>query len=99
MRLTFRRTQSPLDSSVEPDETNSLAARVAMRLRATTWIAAILVTSPAIAERPNILFIMTDDQGAWAAGFAGHPQAHTPRLDRLAAEGAVLANCFSVTPV
>ena len=34
----------------------------------------------------NILFILTDDQGAWAMHCAGNDDIHTPNLDRLAAE-------------
>lgn len=51
------------------------------------------------ADRPNILFIMTDDQGPWAWGGGGHPDARTPNLDRLRSEGVHLANYFVTTPV
>ncbi|MFG0335071.1 MAG: sulfatase [Maioricimonas sp. JB049] len=51
------------------------------------------------AERPNILFIFTDDQAPWALGKSGDPNAHTPHLDRLFSEGAYLTNNFTVTPV
>lgn len=57
-------------------------------------------------ERPSILFIYTDDQAPWALGVAVKmglfdevPQAHTPHLDRLASEGALLVNHFCATPV
>ncbi len=43
-------------------------------------------------KRPNLLFIMTDDQAAWTLGGMGHPHAHTPVLDRLKADGAVFRN-------
>ena len=36
---------------------------------------------------PNILFILTDDQGPWALGAAGAKDARTPNLDRLADDG------------
>lgn len=39
------------------------------------------------AERPNVLFILTDDQGWADARFAGHPYVQTPNLDRLASQG------------
>jgi uncharacterized sulfatase len=45
------------------------------------------------------VFVLTDDQGPWALGAAGNPDARTPNLDRLASEGARLTNCFVVTPV
>lgn len=49
--------------------------------------------------RPNILFILTDDQGAWALGCAGNPEIQTPNLDRLAAGGIRFDNFFCASPV
>ena len=38
-------------------------------------------------QRPNILFIITDQQHAGMLGCAGNPYVKTPNLDRLAAGG------------
>ena len=38
--------------------------------------------------KTNILFILTDDQGVWAAGCYGNPEIRTPNIDRIAATGA-----------
>jgi len=51
------------------------------------------------AERPNVLFIFTDDQAPWALGLSGHPYAKTPNLDGLFRDGAYLVNSFTTTPV
>ena len=40
--------------------------------------------------RPNILFILTDDQGPWAAGCYGNEEIRTPAIDRIAAIEDVL---------
>mgnify|MGYP005631704037 CR=1 FL=1 len=48
---------------------------------------------------PNILIIMSDDQGPWAMGCAGTPELDTPTLDRLAAEGMRFDHCFCASPV
>jgi len=48
---------------------------------------------------PNLLIIMSDDQGAWAMGCAGNPEIRTPHLDRLAAEGIRFRNFFCASPV
>jgi uncharacterized sulfatase len=50
-------------------------------------------------QRPNILFIYTDDQAYWTIGANDNEQAHTPNIDRLAEEGANLKNAFVTTPV
>jgi len=67
------------------------------------WLLAFLFVAgtPTVSadDRPNILFLLTDDLAPDAVGFAGSPQVRTPHLDRLAREGAVLRNAFCVTPV
>ncbi len=50
-------------------------------------------------ERPNIVFVVADDLGAWAIGAYGKPNCHTPHIDRMAAEGAIFENAFSVSAV
>ncbi|POH72988.1 sulfatase-like hydrolase/transferase [Arthrobacter glacialis] len=48
---------------------------------------------------PNIVFILSDDQGPWALGCAGNSEIQTPHLDALAAQGTRLENFFCVSPV
>ncbi len=48
-------------------------------------------------KRPNILFILTDDQRWDALGLAGHPHLETPHLDRLGREGVYFKNAFCTT--
>ncbi|MHA7269589.1 sulfatase-like hydrolase/transferase [Arthrobacter sp. HLT1-20] len=48
---------------------------------------------------PNIVFILSDDQGPWALGCAGNTEIQTPHLDALAARGTRLENFFCVSPV
>ena len=50
-------------------------------------------------DKPNILFICTDDQAPWALGASGNKQAITPHMDKLVSEGAYLVNAFVSTPV
>lgn len=51
------------------------------------------------AKKPNILFILTDDQGAWAMGCAGNTDIYTPNLDRIAENGMRFENFFCASPV
>jgi uncharacterized sulfatase len=72
------------------------ARRVALGI-SPLWLVAVVHAAPA--ARPNIVFIYTDDQAAWTLGCYGNPQAHTPHLDQLAAQGARLTNALVTTPV
>jgi arylsulfatase A-like enzyme len=49
-------------------------------------------------ERPNLLFIVTDDQRFDMLGVV-NPILHTPHMDRLANEGALFENAFVTTPI
>ncbi|WP_460543233.1 sulfatase family protein [Echinicola sediminis] len=46
------------------------------------------------AKSPNIIFILTDDQGAHLSAL-GTKGIHTPNLDRLAREGVLFTNSFA----
>ena len=50
-------------------------------------------------ERPNVVFILTDDQGPWAAGCYGNTEIRTPNLDRIAETGVRFENYFVAIPV
>ena len=50
-------------------------------------------------QRPNVLFIVSDDQGPWALGCGGNPEIRTPFLDRLAGDGIRFENFFCTSPV
>lgn len=50
-------------------------------------------------ERPNILFILVDDQRNDVIGCAGHPFAETPTVDQLAKGGIRFTNAFVTTSI
>ncbi|WP_246569736.1 sulfatase-like hydrolase/transferase [Lentibacillus saliphilus] len=50
-------------------------------------------------KKPNIVFMLSDDQGAWAMGCAGNDEIRTPNLDRLAESGIRFENFFCTSPV
>ncbi len=47
----------------------------------------------------NVIFILSDDQGIWAAGCYGNPEIRTPNIDRLAVTGMRFENFFCASPV
>ncbi len=61
----------------------------------TPWLKAESAESTA---HPNVLLILTDDQGWGDLGSSGNPIISTPTLDRLAGE-SVRLNRFYVSPV
>jgi len=76
-------------------------------LRDVSYGAVAVVARPALlsarastknADRPNIIFLLTDDQRARTFSVAGHPVIRTPHLDRLAAEGVRFTHAFVTDP-
>lgn len=52
-----------------------------------------------MADRPNIILIMTDQQRAGSINAMGAPWMKTPNLDRLVREGTAFSKCFVNSPV
>ena len=75
-------------------KTSLLTAAVCIVISLTRSAAAADSTAPA---KPNILFILTDDQGYGDWSTNGHPLLKTPNVDRLAKESVRLEN-FYVSP-
>jgi arylsulfatase A-like enzyme len=65
-----------------------------MRLPVLTILLTILAGSAAAADRPNIIFIMSDDHAAHAISAYGSRVNTTPNIDRLAREGMRFDNVF-----
>ena len=69
-----------------------------MLLRPLSLLAPLFVLAAAFAaDRPNILFILTDDQRWDALSLAGHRHLRTPNIDRLGREGVYFRNAFCTT--
>jgi arylsulfatase A-like enzyme len=50
-------------------------------------------------QRPNIVLILSDDQGWTDYGFMGHKHIQTPNIDRLAASGVTFTRGYSAAPI
>ena len=70
-----------------------------MRFLTALFAAACLTGSASAQNQPNIVLIVSDDQGWTDYGFMGHPYIRTPNLDKLAAQSLVLTRGYSVTSV
>ena len=52
------------------------------------------LSAQAQSQRPNIVYIMTDDHTAQALSAYGNSHLQTPNLDRIAEEGVLFRNSF-----
>lgn len=69
--------------------------------RTGSLCAGLLLAATGLSEasqQPNVLFIAIDDLNDWTGVLGGHPQAKTPNIDRLAAEGINFTNAHCDAP-
>ncbi|MBT3635690.1 MAG: sulfatase-like hydrolase/transferase, partial [Opitutae bacterium] len=57
----------------------------------------LLTAGPILAwaKKPNVLFIIADDQAPRSIGGVNNPEIKTPNLDRLAKQGTLFSHCFN----
>jgi len=73
--------------------------------RGLFWIIAIVLTHSfaqyAIAgePKPNLIFILIDDQGYYDLGCYGGKEFDTPRIDRMAKEGTLFTDYYAAAPI
>jgi arylsulfatase A-like enzyme len=68
-------------------------------LLALSLVPASLDAQAARANRPNILYIMTDDHAAHAISAYGSKVNTTPNMDRIAREGALMTKVFATNSI
>lgn len=80
-------------------------SRVALKIFMLIFIMNSLAMTPLQAQagektdRPNVLFIASDDLNDWIGILKGHPQVKTPNIDRLAARGTLFTNAHTQAPL
>jgi len=80
---------------------NQLRNVIAMlALTAILAACAVLACTPDTRDaRPNVVMIISDDQGHSDYGFMGSQHVLTPTIDRLAAEGTVFPNGYVTSSI
>ncbi|MFN3648829.1 MAG: sulfatase-like hydrolase/transferase [Armatimonadota bacterium] len=76
----------------------SLLVTLAVLASLVTWAAASQRPG-STPRRPNLVFILADDLGWGDVGFNGRTEWKTPRLDRLASQGARFTRWYSASAV
>ena len=61
-------------------------------------LALIVTCLCAVAEKPNIILVMTDDQGWGQTGYYNHPVLKTPNLDKMAENGLRFDRFYAGAP-
>lgn len=64
-----------------------------------SWAVLLIASGVLAAERPNIVFLLTDDQTIGAVGCYGNREVITPNMDRLAADGMRFLNHYDTTSI
>ncbi|MDF1851968.1 MAG: sulfatase-like hydrolase/transferase [Verrucomicrobiales bacterium] len=70
-----------------------------MRALLLVFLALILSPATAAEDRPNVVLILSDDQGWTDYGFMGHEVVRTPHLDQLAKESLLFEKGYVVSPL
>jgi arylsulfatase A-like enzyme len=70
-----------------------------LRFICILFLATVQSLSAQNPARPNVLFIAIDDLNDWVGMLEGHPQARTPRMDRLASRGVLFTNAHCQAPI
>ena len=73
--------------------------RIPFLFQVSVLIAFASVVGAQAKERPNILWLTSEDNNVRWVGCYGNPHADTPNLDKLAGEGFLYLNCFANAPV
>ena len=65
-------------------------------LQKTLWLFALLFPVALYAQKPNVIYILTDQWRASAFGYAGDSNVQTPHIDQFANEAVNFVNAITV---
>ncbi|HPN84543.1 MAG TPA: sulfatase-like hydrolase/transferase, partial [Victivallales bacterium] len=77
----------------------NIAGMSAASAVACSFATSTLDASEQEASKPNVILVMTDDQGWGDVAYNGHPTLKTPNLDAMAASGIRFDRFYSAAPV
>ena len=68
-------------------------------MKASIYLLLVTLASAVAAERPNLVFLLTDDQTTYSLGCYGNKEVQTPNIDRLASEGMTFDRHYDTTAI
>ena len=72
--------------------------KIRQYIKQATVVLGLMSAACAVAEdKPNVVIVITDDQGYGDLSFTGNPVIKTPNIDKLRTQGTLLNN-FHVDP-
>lgn len=69
------------------------------RVRASLVLLGMVLSVPLMADKPNVILVMSDDHGWTQTGYYGHPLLKTPNLDDMAEEGLRMDRFYATAPM
>lgn len=70
-----------------------------MRIKVFALLLLTLICTQSRAQKPNVIYILTDQWRSTAVGYAGNTIVKTPNLDAFSQEAVIFRNAVSVCPV
>ncbi len=58
-----------------------------------------IASAQAEAKKPNIIFLLADDQNILSVGCYGNSEVQTPHMDKLGADGVIFDKHYNTTPI
>lgn len=59
----------------------------------------LVLSARADQEKPNLIFLMADDQNTLSVGCYGNPEVETPNMDRLGQDGLIFERHYDTTAI
>lgn len=70
-----------------------------MRITLLLLLSALHASLATAQDRPNLVFLLTDDQTTYSLGCYGNPDVKTPNIDQLSADGVTFDNHYDTTAI
>ncbi|MBI9072953.1 MAG: sulfatase-like hydrolase/transferase [Melioribacteraceae bacterium] len=82
-----------------PNMKNVMTFSILLLIASTIFFNSCATMKQSKDEKPNIVYLLSDDQAWTDYGFMGHPDIKTPNLDNLASEGLLFERGYLAAPV